>query len=79
MAILLALFGFSHPQPSRSVHAYRLAMRESGDLVAKLRGQSAEPAHAVICEIWEHRDDPRFLATVYEAASEAGTPKAAWG
>lgn len=65
--------------PSTSQLAYDRAMAESGELIGAMREANelpAPPVQAVLCEVWSNRRDMRFLATVFELATEAATPKA---
>jgi hypothetical protein len=76
MLLVMHFLGLAPARPAMADAAYQAAMRESGDLLDRMRGRSSEPVDAVICEVWRRREDLPFLSEVFEAAQEAGTPKA---
>lgn len=71
MRMLDRLFGRRHE--SRGDVAFREAMRESSDLITRMRDNSNcnDAARAIMADVWSQHHNVPFLTTVYEAVQEA--------
>lgn len=59
--------------PSRGDIAYADAMRESDDLLRRMRESSgsSDAARAIMSDVWAQSHNIPFLTTVYESVQEA--------
>lgn len=71
MRMLDRLFG--RRRESRGDVAFREAMRESSDLITRMRDNSNcnDAARAIMADVWSQHHNVPFLTTVYEAVQEA--------
>lgn len=78
MGILWTIIAGVGSAPSSANAAYHRAVGESDDLIRRFREAASEPRpeNAVMCQVWQHRDDLPFLVQLYQEAQEAGTPRA---
>lgn len=55
--------------------AYERAMRESSDLIHRIKeaGREVDVARSLTADIWSQADNIPFLTTVYQAVQEAKT------
>lgn len=49
---------------------YETAMKESHDLLQKIRGMSDDPARQIASKVLENRRNIAYITTIYEATQE---------
>ena len=79
MSILGRIF---RAKPARAIEtppadaAYEAAMRESDDLLAKMRAAygSKDPVRQAMADIWAQHHNIPFMTTIHEAVQEMNAP-----
>lgn len=68
--ILAWLWPRSDSHSPRVLSMFDHAIRELDELASDIRGSARHPARGLIADIIEHRDNPHYLTTVFEANAE---------
>jgi hypothetical protein len=79
-SILGRIFGAKPPRaieaPAAADAAYVAAMRESDDLLAKMRAAygSTDPVRQAMADIWAQHHNIPFMTTIHETVQEMNAP-----
>lgn len=79
-SMIARLFGSRPPRPepvkTESDEAYAAAMRESDDLLAKMKAayESTDPVRQAMADIWAQRHNVPYQTAVVETVQEMNAP-----